>query len=233
MDDPFFQSLGTNSRSCFTCHQPDQAWTVTPAGVRERFERSARARSLSSVPDDGSTCQDADISTNQQTGRAAFSLLPSKGLIRVGLAVPANAEFAVADVDDPSFCRAPLFGNLDVQATAPVRVGFLEHRDVGWTGDREGAVDSPQRPRDAGEQRHHRPRPGSSADIRAGGGYRSNSSSACSPRGAATTAPAACVRTAPKADRGSSPDAAFCIGVNDPLNILPVIPGRATRRPGA
>jgi cytochrome c peroxidase len=23
-DNPFFQSLGTNGRTCFTCHQPDQ-----------------------------------------------------------------------------------------------------------------------------------------------------------------------------------------------------------------
>src|SRR3954468_13530385 len=27
---PFFQDLGTNDRSCFTCHRPAQAWTVTP-----------------------------------------------------------------------------------------------------------------------------------------------------------------------------------------------------------
>jgi hypothetical protein len=27
---PFFQVLGTNGRSCATCHQPSQAWSVTP-----------------------------------------------------------------------------------------------------------------------------------------------------------------------------------------------------------
>src|SRR5258707_1387525 len=37
---PFFQSLGTNGRSCFTCHRPDQAWTVTPREIRERFEET-------------------------------------------------------------------------------------------------------------------------------------------------------------------------------------------------
>ena len=36
---PFFADLGANGRSCSTCHQPAQAWTITPVEVRERFER--------------------------------------------------------------------------------------------------------------------------------------------------------------------------------------------------
>src|SRR4051812_14063323 len=38
---PFFQDLGTNGRTCFTCHRPDQAWSVTPAAIRDRFKESA------------------------------------------------------------------------------------------------------------------------------------------------------------------------------------------------
>ena len=38
---PFFQSLGTNGRSCFTCHRPETAWSVTPASVQARFHASA------------------------------------------------------------------------------------------------------------------------------------------------------------------------------------------------
>ena len=26
---PFFQDLGTNGRTCFTCHQPQNGWTVS------------------------------------------------------------------------------------------------------------------------------------------------------------------------------------------------------------
>src|SRR5215217_7068864 len=37
---PFFQSLGTNGRSCSSCHQPGEAWSVSAAGVAERFERT-------------------------------------------------------------------------------------------------------------------------------------------------------------------------------------------------
>ena len=29
-----FQDLGTNDRSCVTCHQPEEGWTITPAGVQ-------------------------------------------------------------------------------------------------------------------------------------------------------------------------------------------------------
>ena len=34
----FFQSLGTNGRSCGSCHQPSDGWTVTPAHIQERFD---------------------------------------------------------------------------------------------------------------------------------------------------------------------------------------------------
>lgn len=35
-DNPFFHDLGTNGRSCFTCHRPAQAWAITPTEVRDR-----------------------------------------------------------------------------------------------------------------------------------------------------------------------------------------------------
>src|SRR3954452_12857844 len=37
---PFFQDLGTNGRRCVTCHQPAENWTITPEGVRARFQSS-------------------------------------------------------------------------------------------------------------------------------------------------------------------------------------------------
>src|SRR5262249_55676247 len=35
---PFFRELGTNGRSCASCHRPENNMTVTPAGLRARFE---------------------------------------------------------------------------------------------------------------------------------------------------------------------------------------------------
>ena len=34
-DNPFFQELGTNGRTCGTCHRPAQGWSITPAEDRK------------------------------------------------------------------------------------------------------------------------------------------------------------------------------------------------------
>ena len=34
---PFFQSMGTNGRSCATCHQPSDGMSVSAASVQARF----------------------------------------------------------------------------------------------------------------------------------------------------------------------------------------------------
>src|ERR1051325_11155040 len=39
-DGPFFRELGTNGRTCATCHRPAQAWSVTSAELRDRFDRT-------------------------------------------------------------------------------------------------------------------------------------------------------------------------------------------------
>src|ERR1700732_1219502 len=38
LTNPFFQSLGSNGRSCFSCHQPQDAWSITPKDLQARFE---------------------------------------------------------------------------------------------------------------------------------------------------------------------------------------------------
>src|SRR5215218_5174160 len=40
LDNPFFQDLGTNGRRCVTCHQPREAWSITPEGVQASFAAS-------------------------------------------------------------------------------------------------------------------------------------------------------------------------------------------------
>jgi cytochrome c peroxidase len=103
---PFFEDLGTNGRTCATCHRPAQAWTITPVEVRERFEQSAGLDPIFRT-NDGSNCEGADVSTIDRR-RRAFSLLLTKGLIRIGLDVPDGAEFEIVSVDDPYRCGAPL-----------------------------------------------------------------------------------------------------------------------------
>ncbi|HZP47712.1 MAG TPA: hypothetical protein VFB07_04215 [Vicinamibacterales bacterium] len=105
LSNPFFQDLGTNGRRCVTCHQPGDAWTVTPAHLRERFARSRGTDPIFRA-NDGSDCGGVDAVNGDR--RAAYRMLLSKGLIRVGMDVPSDAEFDVVAVDDPHGCRAPL-----------------------------------------------------------------------------------------------------------------------------
>lgn len=98
-DNPFFQSLGTNGRSCVSCHQPADGWTVVPAHIQARFETSDGEDPIFRT-NDGSNSPNADVST-VEARRAAYSMLLTKGLIRVGIGVPADAEFNLIDVDDP------------------------------------------------------------------------------------------------------------------------------------
>ncbi len=99
LENPFFQSLGTNGRSCGTCHQPGDAWTVTPEHIRARFDASAGTDPIFR-PNDGAVSPLADVSTVEER-RNAYGMLLSKGLIRVGIGMPANAEFDLVAVDDP------------------------------------------------------------------------------------------------------------------------------------
>src|SRR5262249_39973208 len=87
-------------------HQPAQGWTITPAELHTRFERTDGLDPIFR-PNDGSNCEGADVST-VRTRRRAFSLLLSKGVIRIALDVPAAAEFDIVGVDDPYRCGAPL-----------------------------------------------------------------------------------------------------------------------------
>jgi cytochrome c peroxidase len=96
---PFFQSLGANGRSCSSCHQPDQGWTITPTEVQQRFAASAGLDPIFRL-NDGSVSPLADVSTVDARSRA-YAMLLSKGLIRVGMGIPSNAEFELAAVDDP------------------------------------------------------------------------------------------------------------------------------------
>src|SRR3954451_6208094 len=107
LENEFFQDLGTNGRRCVSCHVPTTGWTITPKQLQETFEETDGGAyddglGLSAVfrTNDGSNSPKADVSTKAKR-KQAFSMLLNKGLIRVGLPVPATAEFELVAVDDP------------------------------------------------------------------------------------------------------------------------------------
>jgi cytochrome c peroxidase len=105
LQNPFFQDLGTNGRRCVTCHQPDQGWSITPQGIQARFAASGGTDALFRN-NDGSNCEGALHNTLDEE-RNNYSLLMTRGLIRVGLDVPQGAEFVVDSVTDPYACTPP------------------------------------------------------------------------------------------------------------------------------
>ena len=102
LTNPFFQSLGTNGRSCGSCHQPADAWTVTPPHIQARFLLSGGNDPIFR-PNDGANCPSADVSSFSARQKA-YSLLLKKGLIRVSLFVPSTADFSIQNIQDPYAC---------------------------------------------------------------------------------------------------------------------------------
>ena len=101
-DNAFFQDIGTNGRRCVTCHQPQEAWSITPRGVRARFAQTGGGDPIFSN-NDGSNCEGATPHSPAEQ-LDAYSLLLTRGLIRVGLDVPSSAEFMIESVADPYHC---------------------------------------------------------------------------------------------------------------------------------
>jgi cytochrome c peroxidase len=121
-DHAFFRSFGTNDRACIHCHVPAAGWTITPETVQLRFtnpldpsdpacladpfrcraERDPRSWGRDPLfrPVDGAVSPDADVSTTVAR-LAAYRLLLEKALVRVGMPIPAEAEFTLVAVDDP------------------------------------------------------------------------------------------------------------------------------------
>ncbi|HEY5949009.1 MAG TPA: hypothetical protein VIV40_26135 [Kofleriaceae bacterium] len=96
---PFFASLGTNGRSCVSCHQQAEGWSITPAGVKARFDATQGMDPIFRL-NDGAVSPNADVST-VAARQNAYKLLISRGLVRVGIGIPTTAEFVLDSVDDP------------------------------------------------------------------------------------------------------------------------------------
>src|ERR1041384_7809272 len=107
LDNEFFQALGSNGRRCVSCHVPTVGWTVTPRQLQSVFNATDGGAfedgfglGAAFRTNDGANSPRADVSTLAKR-RKAYSMLLNHGLIRIGLPVPANAEFELVAVDDP------------------------------------------------------------------------------------------------------------------------------------
>ncbi|HXA45989.1 MAG TPA: cytochrome C [Burkholderiaceae bacterium] len=95
---PFFQAFG-NGRSCSSCHDINEGWSITPGTLLTRFNATNGTDPIFNLVD-GTNSPLLPYTTIAQK-LAASSMLLNKGLIRVGLPIPTGAEFELVAVDDP------------------------------------------------------------------------------------------------------------------------------------
>jgi cytochrome c peroxidase len=95
---PFFQKLGTNGRSCASCHLPSSAFGLGVRDVRARFLLTQGRDPLFAAVDGANCPGDAPGDP------ASHSLLLDNGLIRIAITLPSNAEFTLRSVHDPYGC---------------------------------------------------------------------------------------------------------------------------------
>lgn len=128
---PFFQSLGTNGRSCATCHRPAQGWGTSADEIKARFILTQGLDPIFRT-NDGSNC-DHNIDTSTVGGRRkAYSLLIDKGLIRIVMQMPATAEFDVVSAANPYGCNDP--ANLSVYRRPLPATNLRFQTAVMWDG---------------------------------------------------------------------------------------------------
>jgi hypothetical protein len=134
---PFFQSLGTNGRVCASCHQPAASWGITPSQVQADFNSTGGTSPIFRT-NDGSNSPNLPVSTTAQR-QAAYSLLLNRGVIRVGIGIPATAEFNLTFVEDPYQFASANELSLFRRPLPSTNLRFLA--TVMWDG-REGGVAS-------------------------------------------------------------------------------------------
>ncbi|MFZ0818078.1 MAG: hypothetical protein WAM78_21305 [Candidatus Sulfotelmatobacter sp.] len=111
---PFFQSLGTNGRTCATCHQPGNAFGLSATNAQLRYFIT-RGKDPLFAQFDGATCP---------TGPINNSLAANYGLLRIGLTLPPNTtdssapQYTISAVQDPYGCATAT----DVQGQETVSV---------------------------------------------------------------------------------------------------------------
>jgi cytochrome c peroxidase len=123
---PFFQSLGTNGRSCGTCHAPGNGFGLSAIDARFRYLISQGKDPLFAQID-GATCP---------TGAINNSLTVDNGLIRIGIQVPPNTtdanspQFTIVAAQDPYGCA--LTTNPQGQQTASMYRRPLPTTNLGF-----------------------------------------------------------------------------------------------------
>ncbi|HTB56580.1 MAG TPA: hypothetical protein VLC06_01840 [Polyangia bacterium] len=97
----FFQPLGTNPRTCETCHGSGQGWSLTALGATILFVQSEGLAPLF-LPHDEGARPDGNLSTEISRLVDFGPTTLARGLTRFTRTNPATSEYDVTAVNDPS-----------------------------------------------------------------------------------------------------------------------------------
>ncbi len=129
----FFQSLGTNGRTCATCHVVSNGMGLSAAQAQLVYAVSHGKDPLFSAVD-GAVCPTA--APRQSLN---FNLLRQYGLIRIALTLPSTLQFTISAVQDPYGCAITTDPTTGAQTISVYRrplpatnLGFLT--SVMWDG---------------------------------------------------------------------------------------------------
>lgn len=134
-DSEFFHAQGSNGRSCVTCHNPDDGWSMSAATVQRLFEETDGLHPIFANNLDADK-PSAPVGTVEER-RAAFTQLLQGKFVRRN-SVPVTAEFTVIGISDPfnesSSARLQFF-----RRSMPT-ANFLSHQ-VSWDGANTSGTD--------------------------------------------------------------------------------------------
>ena len=98
----FFTSLGSNTRTCNSCHQPSQGMTLNTTSLQSLFTSTSGTDPVFDAID-GANCP--TVATGSTAGH---SLILNNGLIRIPITLPTAAQFTITVLSDPYGCAATL-----------------------------------------------------------------------------------------------------------------------------
>jgi cytochrome c peroxidase len=111
----FFQSLGTNGRSCGTCHLASDGFGLGVSSIQAKYVATHGNDPLFAAID-GANCPNS-----ASHDPASHSLLLQSGLIRIFLPVPANAQYQIQAERDPYGCAVVTDASTGVQTISVYR----------------------------------------------------------------------------------------------------------------
>jgi cytochrome c peroxidase len=130
---PFFKSLGTNGRTCNSCHKLENAMGISAARINQIFTATNGTDPIFRINDGSNAPKGFYANTSSVSARkVSFSMLLNHGVIRVGEPVPANPDYILAAVTDPYMFASAAELSLFRRPMPSVNMAF--HSNVMWDG---------------------------------------------------------------------------------------------------